>query len=729
MKLDETGLKAMLDEEIYQALGYVGKLSEQRRKALYYYYGEAKEDLSPPEVDGRSSAVSTDLSDVVEWVMPALMKMFAGGDEVVQFMPRKGGDEDGAEQMTALCNYIWEKNNGFKIYHNWFKDALLEKAGVVKVWWDKRDIKKREEYRGLTDMQLTMLSQEDGIEVIENNSYPVPGAQPQPGPDGQPQVDEQGQPVLPMLHDITVLYNKPKNEICVEGVPPEEFLISRKAKDIENAPFIAHRTPKTQSDLIAAGYDPKVIDGLSTDEKWGEFNSERVERISKDDEQPWLNSPSQDRSQRIFWVAECYTRVDWDGDGVAELRKITKVGSTILDNDEIDVLPFAAITPILMPHRFFGRSLHDILAPIQRIKTAILRGALDSIYLATNPRFTALENQVNLDDLLASRPGGIVRIKVAGAVEALTSPPVHEGAFTALQYIDDWRENISGVTKYNQGTDGNSLNKTLGGINAIMQASNQRIELIGRVFAETGVKDAFRLIQKLLLQYQKESLAIRTNGKFVNVDPRVWANEYDMTVATGLGSGNKDQQVQHLMAIQQMQNMLMQSGQILPKSLMHSSEKLVEAMGFKDTENFLAIPNPQSQDPSDHPPQQQPPLPLQIEQMKQQAQSQTAQQKMQMDQQMAQVQAQADAAVEQARASADMQIQKHKIETNATLELEKARLQLQLDNEKHSREQQTALAIAKINADARIIAAEISAKQMPPGGDVANARFPGDMNA
>lgn len=663
MKLDENGLKAMLDDEISQALGYVGKLSEQRRKALYYYYGEAKEDLRPPEVDGRSSAVSTDLSDVVEWMMPSLMKMFTGGDEVVSFMPRKGGDEDAAKQMTALCNYIWELNDGFKVYHHWFKDALIEKAGVVKIWWDNRQQRKREEYQNLTDLQLAMLDQVEGVEIIEHASHPLEGAPPQAGPDGQPQAV--------MVHDVTVLVTTPKNQICIENVPPEEFLISRRAKSIADAPFLCHRTPKTQSDLIAMGYDPKVVESLPTDERWGEYNAERVERIVKDDEQPWINSAPQDQSQRMFWVAECYVRVDWDGDGIAELRKITKIGSELLDNEEIDVFPFAAITPILMPHRFFGRSIYDILAPIQRVKTAILRGALDSIYLATNPRFAALENHVNLDDLLASRPGGVVRVKVQGAVEPLTSPPVHEGAFTALQYVDDWRENISGVTKYNQGTDANSLNKTLGGINAIMQASNQRIELIGRVFAETGVKDANRLIQKLLMQYQKQQMEVRISGNFVQVDPRVWSNEYDMTVATGLGMGNKDQQAAQLQMILGLQQQAVGAGMILPKGMLHTAQRLLEVLGFKDTENFLPQPDPNSQDPNDHPQSPSPPP----EVLAAQEQGKAIVQKAQIDSQASIQKAQADGQVQMQKAQIDAQAASQDREHQAQLERERMQME------------------------------------------------------
>ncbi|MDE2022272.1 MAG: hypothetical protein KGI71_05180, partial [Patescibacteria group bacterium] len=282
----------MIDNEVAIALGYVGKLSAMRQKALYYYFGEAKYELLPPEVDGRSSVVSSDVSDVVNWMMPALMKIFAGSDEAVQFAPEREEDIDAAEQATAYANYVFYRQNpGFQIMHDWIKDALIEKSGIVKVWWDTREDVAREEYEGLTLPELAQIMQDKTVEVVEQREYPDPDWTPPPPP-GMPQMgapapmQPPGAPPMPpgqqmappgpgapgmppgappmqvptppsgppMLYDVTLRRTKKSQQTRIENVPPEEFLISRRARSLQEPFFIGHRVRRTASDLTAMGY-------------------------------------------------------------------------------------------------------------------------------------------------------------------------------------------------------------------------------------------------------------------------------------------------------------------------------------------------------------------------------------------------------------------------------------------------------------------------------------------
>jgi len=723
--ITEDGLKALLDSEISNALGYIGKLSAQRQKALWYYHGEAKLELAPPEVDGRSSVVSTDVSDVVEWIMPALCKMFAGGDDAVKFEAQNEEDVPGADQATAYCNYVFYRQNpGFTILHNWFKDALIEKCGILKVWWDAHEDVAREEYAGLTGDELSLMLQDRTVEVIEQRSYDDPNAPPMP-PGMAPGIGLAGMPPFPQLWDVTVKRTKQAQQARVENVPPEEFLISRMARTMQEPFFVAHRVRKTASDLKAMGYSQAQIDACTSDDALGQLNQEAIERAEFDDDTAtFRQDEGEDRSRRVIWLHECYINVDFDNDGIAELRRVVKCGTEILENEPIDEHPFCLITPIMMPHRVIGLSLADILFDIQRIKTSVWRQYLDSLALSTAPRmYVDTTKNVNLDDLLLSRPGGVVRGDGPDGVTPLVVPNVGRDALEGLQVLDDLRENRSGVTKYNQGTDSQSLNKTATGVNAIMQASNQRIELIGRVFAETGVTDLFRKIMKLAQQNAQQSVILRLNNKFVPVDPREWKTSFDVTINVGLGTGNKDQIMQHMMLIIQAQQNALPLGIATPKGMYEALSELTRAAGFKDVSRFWSDPS-QPKDPNDpgqHVPQSPPP-----EIMKAQIQAQSdqaiAQQKLQAEGQMAQAKVQADQMVQAARTQADTQIQQQKIQSDAQLELAKHEMALKFDDLRHSREQMTQIEIAKIKAAAQVQAADITASKQQ-----ANSLYPQEM--
>lgn len=711
MAITDDGLKALLDSEIANALGYVGKLSAQRQKALWYYHGEAKLELAPPEVDGRSSVVSTDISDVIEWIMPSLVKMFTAGDDAVRFDPQSEEDVDGAEQATAYCNYVFYRQNpGFAIIHNWFKDALLEKAGIVKTWWDDHKDVAKEDYEGLTLDELTLMMRDRTVEIVSQKTYPDPAAPPQPA---APQMMMPLPP--PMLYDVTIKRTLKAAQCRIENVPPEEFLISRQARTMDEPFFIGHRVRKTASDLRAMGYSQAQIDACMSDDYSANLNMEHLERVEFDDEtDSFRQDEGEDESRRIIWLHECYVNVDYDDDGIAELRRIVKCGTEILENEAIDAHPFCLITPILMPHRVIGLSVADILFDLQRIKTAVWRQYLDSLALSTAPRmYVDTTRNVNLDDLLLSRPGGIVRGDGPDGVTPLVLPNVGNEALQGLQVLDDMRENRTGVTKYNQGTHSQSLNKTATGVNAIMQASNQRIELIARVFAETGVKDLFRKILKLASQNAEQETILRLNNKFIPVDPREWKTQFDVSINVGLGAGNKDQIMQHMMLILQAQQNAMPLGVVTPRNMYNALSELTKAAGFKDVSRFWSDPsqpkNPQ--DPGDTPPQHPPPEVMKA-QIQAQVDQQVAQQKMQSQLAIEQAQMEADQQVQMARAQADMAIAQNKAQQEMQLELVKTRAQLELDAMKNSMAQQTQIEIAKIKAAAQVQAADITASKM-----------------
>ena len=606
--MTDSELKSILAAEIADSLAHLGgELSEQRRKALRYYLGEPFGN----EQEGRSKVVSTDVADVVEWILPALLRIFTAGDEVVRFEPMGPEDEEVAKQATEYVNWIFARDNaGFLNLYMLFKDALLQKNGVAKVWWEEAETAARESYSRKSFEEIQLILMDPEVEPIAHSEYQDQGVV--IGPNGLP-VE-----TAVTYHDLVVKRRRKCGAVRIMTVPPEEFLISRRARSIEEAPFVAHRLRKTVSELVEMGYDRDLVGRLPESEE-DDPTGERRERFALEEDHDRNAADGPNRAMREIWLTECYIKCDWDGDGIAERRKITVAGGgqEILDNEPWDgPIPFISLTPIPMPHRFFGLSIADLVMDLQLIKSTILRQILDNLYLSNNGRHI-ISDQVNLDDLLTARPGGIVRLKNGalpgqGHIVPLDTPLVAAQAFPMLEYIDGVREDRTGVTRYTQGLDADTLNKTATGINQIMTAAQQRVELIARVFAETGVKDLFRKILELVNRHQNAPRIIRLRNRWVPMDPREWNTQMDVSISVGLGTGNKDQMLAHLRSLLdiQVQAIRMQGGVDGPlvrlENVYNTLAKLVENAGLKSADPYFTDP---AQRPPAPPPPPAPPQP------------------------------------------------------------------------------------------------------------------------
>lgn len=597
-QMREQELKAVVAAEIADAMAFAGgRLAEERRKALDYYLGEPFGN----EQEGRSQVVSTDVADTVEWILPSLLRIFTAGDEVVHFEPTGPEDEEVARQATEYVNWIFQRDNpGFLIFYTLFKDALLQKNGIVKIWWEEGETAERETYLRKSMEELQLLLDDPDVEPVEHATYE--DTEVIAGPDGLPTEARVS------LHDVTVTRRRWRGRVRIEPVPPEEFLISRRARSIDDAAFVAHRVRRSVSELTAAGYDRALIERLAGDDA-PDLTLEAQSRRRLEEEAGPGSAGEVDRSRRELWITECYVAADWDGDGIAERRKVTVAGDgcEILDNEPVDGVPFVSLTPIIMPHSFYGLSVADLVMDLQLIKSTILRQILDNLYLSNNGRHI-ISDQVNLDDMMTSRPGGIVRLKSGampsqGHVMPLETPLVAGAAFPVLEYLDGVREGRTGVTRYTQGLDADTLNKTATGISQIMAAAQQRIELIARVFAETGVRDLFRKVLRLVGRHQNAPRIIRLRNRWVPMDPRSWNSEMDLSVNVGLGTGNRDQMLGHLHTILNIQAQAVQQqggvdGPLVAlDNIYNTLAKIVENAGLKPADAYFKRPGEQSPAP------------------------------------------------------------------------------------------------------------------------------------
>jgi hypothetical protein len=515
-KMPTSELKAMLTAEKMDALAAMraSKLSAERAHAMDYYNGDMSRDM--PAQDGRSRAVSTDVADTIDGLMPSLMEIFAGSDDVVRFEAFGPQDVAAAEQETDYVNHVFmQQNPGFLILYSFIKDALLSKVGIVKVWWEEHEEEQRETYLDQPDDAFALLVADPEVEIVAHSAHPDPACRPaamfpqppagalaaQPGagagnvppaaavptPAG-PAAPEDDEGPVPMLHDVTVVTRKTVAQARVEGVPPEEFGISRFARSLRDCGYCFHEVIKREEDLIAAGYDRDEIKAIPSYTML--TNPEELARDTVDEHLSAGGDEGINEANRQIKITEHYVRMDYEGNNKPALYRVTTGGDQgeVLTRDgepeivRVDLPPFAAMTPVIVTHRFFGRSIADLVMDIQRIKTALLRSILDNAYLAVNPRVEVSEahaTETTLDDLLVSRPGGIVRTKMPGGVNWQSVPAIAGEIFPVLEYADATREWRTGVNRQAQGLDANALQNT--SATAAMQvynAAQARMKLI-----------------------------------------------------------------------------------------------------------------------------------------------------------------------------------------------------------------------------------------------------------
>ena len=649
--MDKLEFNALVRNEIESASGYYNsEYGEDRITAMNYYMGEEFGN----EQEGRSKVVTTEVADTIEFIMPSLMRTFTQTDEFVRFMPRQPEDVEGAKQATSYANYVLNcQNNGFVVLHNFFKDALLQKIGVVKVYYDETEEAQEEEYTGLSDDELTLLLQDPNVEIVSQNTEEY----------GEESVDEMGMPVsdYSVSHDVVVKRMSYGGMIKIDNIPPEEFLVSKRASSIEDADFVAHRTTMKVSDLIQMGYDRETVEKYAGHTEL-DSNSETTNRF-EDIENSDITD-SRDMSMRDVLVVESYIKSDYDGDGIAELRRVVTLGSAyeVVENETFDHVPFACLSPILMPHRLVGRSIAELIMDLQLIKSTVMRQLLDNIYLTNNARVAAVEGQVNLDDLLNSKAGGIIRIRQPNSVQVLQPPLVGQNAFSLLQYLDEIKEQRTGLSKASMGLDADALQSTTAtAVAAQMSAAQGKIEMIARVFAETGVKQMFKLVLTLCLHHGKKEQMIRLNNKFVPIDPSNWKHEYDLTVNVGLGSGQTNEKMAFLAQMAQKQEqILLQMGAENPlvdmQQYRNTLAELASMAGFKDATRFF-------KNPEDTPPKpQQPPPPSEAEM------------KMQFEQQKFQ----AELELQKAKQAAELELKREELQMKMQIRQEELRYEAQL---------------------------------------------------
>lgn len=582
-KAKKDSLIARLKMDIDAANNYYEETVEPAVMERYDIYGAKKSFYRKmfPNLSKRCEIVSTDIQDVIESTMPSMMKAFFGSTDVVTVQGMDGTEEDEqrAEKMQALINYQLEKEQFFMTFYQWAKDALITNLGIIKVDWERLIEQEQQE------IMLDPQAYEQMLATAGENNVQILSVEPVPEWGG--------------YHVVYIGPMMKKNQPRIMNVLASEFRFSPDATSLETADFIAHRKIVT-------------LDYLRKQEESGWY--ENVEEVAERAQEPHYTpldeqnnenideEPNQsDTGRQKVELYECYVNINMSDNPDEKLTPmiITYSNGVILrmEANTYERHPFFCLSPRIDPHKIWPDSgFVDLIAQIQHAKTAILRQMIYSMAQSNDGKMGInLATLVDVNDVLENRQFVRVNGDVKEALMPIPMAPLQQWTFQMLEYLDNVKENRTGITRYNQGMDNNSLNKTATGINLILQQSNQRIELIARIFAETGLRELFKFLIKMNQLFINQETVIRlTNGPMV-IRPDDLEGDFDLIVNAGMGAGQRQQNVQNLQVLQGLMTQLAQIGMVGNEEIYNFSKKYIEELGFKNVDDFVMSPDKAAQ--------------------------------------------------------------------------------------------------------------------------------------
>lgn len=566
-----------VQNDIQRAEAYQASIVEPAVRERYEIYYADKDYYRQkfPILSKTSDLVSTDVADTIEWALPSLMKVFTGSDEVITIAGVTEEDDTKAETMQELLVYqLQRQNNFFTVLYNWMKDSLIVGMGIIKCYWERTE--------GYTTE--TAVLNNEALQALTQTGVTIEDIQ---GPD--------------QFGDFSVTYQLPyyrKNAPKLENILVSEFLYSPDAKSLEEANFVAHKRKVTMSYLRereAQGVYAN-IDDVRVNGNYNGMNVDQVEQVIGDNYVD-INKDEQTARQEVV-IYECYTKIDINNDGILEDMIITICGDTIIrmEQNYMGRHPFFAISPTKDPHRIWvKRSYAELIGELQDLKVALTRQIMQNVALTNDPKMLLDESAINIDDFVQGRK--VIRMKAGHSMNEVAMPmnitPLAPQTFQFLEWIEGQKENRTGITRYNQGLDANSLNKTATGISAILGQSAQRLELVARMFAETGLSELFRFMVSLNQKFIDQQTVIRLTNKELKISPEDLDGSFDLIVNAGISIATKESTI---MATQTLLTALMQAnagGYMVstPENIYNLFKKWIESIGFKNYGDYITDPN------------------------------------------------------------------------------------------------------------------------------------------
>lgn len=605
---EEIDLKKALGDYFDDSIGTGNndEIMEQREEALKIYNREPYGN----EVKGRSSFITSDAMDTVNWLLPSLLNVFMSQPKTVEFIPSTADALPEAEQMTDYINYLMmEENEAFAIFFTWFWDALVTKNGFVKWYYKEKITDNEESYTGLTEQQVAILDNDPTIEItaVEQNGFfedvvpvspPLPlGSQAlvspnlisdaNPVPDVAPQAPAQPQIVQVPLYNVSVVKRTVDKQIKVENIAPSNVMVHNKATCVEDARFIGITYYKTKSDLLEDGFDEELIDSLPKT-----TNTEPNTEAEVRNDVNYLSDAM--NSTKYYEIIECFAYIP-DENGIDQLRRIVvcdRNAKHILLDERADEIPLATVTPFIKPYSFFGTSIVDMVKDLQKVNTAIWRTMLDYMYTSAYPQWEVLDRAlVNKDDVQKRIPGGLIRTRQLGSIQPVALPSFPTETVGLLDKLRDVKDARTGVTAFNMGLNPDALKANTSTAGLEMAASGRQIQdMIARTFAETGVKRLYKGLYGLVVKHANEKKVVRLRGSFVEIDPTTWHMPVRVSVNVGLGTGTAKAKINDWQQLLALQLQFMPYQIATPSNMYNTLAKIVTTLGHKDVDTYLTDP-------------------------------------------------------------------------------------------------------------------------------------------
>jgi hypothetical protein len=585
-KMTDDEILVAIEKGVRQAVGYHdSKLSRERQDVLEYFHGERPK----PQHAGNSRYVSMDVYDAVESSKAVLLETFAAGNQIVEFVPNGPEDTVPARVSSLYTDYaIHSQNNGYRVFSDVITDGLLARIGIAKVYWDKREEKVEEEFEKLPVEQFDMLISQPDVELEEY------------------ELDEDG------LVSGEICRIKDTSQVCIATIPPEEFLINSGAKDIDDALFVAHRVEKTRSELVAEGYDKKIVEKLYDDEA-NFYDEERDARLREiEDDSIGTADYLQDQVRKVT-VYECYVTLDIEGTGEARLWKIIKAGGQVLDKEEVNRKPFVTFVPLPIPHSFYGSNFAKKIIPIQNARTVLMRGILDHTVITNNPRYQVVKGSlVNPRELLDNRIGGVVNVTRPDGIMPLVQASLNPFVFQTIQLLDEDKEDTTGISKLSQGLNKDAISSQNSGamVEQLVGLSQQRQKIVARNFANHFLVPLYLEVYRLVIENEDKKKIVELAGEWMEITPSRWSERLDVQVALKLGYGEQENEAKKYLGLHQM---LTADPGVQPlytvEKRFNMLRSFLEKSGVKNVSDYLLSPE------QVQPPQ---PDPMQVMQMEMQ---------------------------------------------------------------------------------------------------------------
>jgi hypothetical protein len=608
-RMSEEDILKALEDNISTGVGYFDtKLSTERETVLKYYHGA----LPLPNHAGNSKYVSMDVYDTVESAKAQILEVFSAGQNIVEFTPNGPEDVELAKQASAYTDYVvFQQNDGYGIFSDIIQDGLLARVGVAKVYWEDLIEESDEEVDVESEDDLVVLLSDDNVELNDL------------------EIDPETQTAK-----ATLTRKVDKSQVRIEPIAPEEFLISPRAIDIPSALFSAHRAQKTQGELIAEGFDPKIVKKLKKDDTWT-WDTEKQARLNQLSFDRSSSEIEYAESARPITVHECYIMLDVDKTGKPKLWKVIKADKIILDMEQVDKVPFIPFVPLPIPHSFFGQNYAKLCIPIQNARTVLMRGVLDHTVRTNNPRTIVVKGGlVNPREMLDNRIGGLVNVTRPDAISPEQQAPLNPFVFETIKLLDEDKEDATGVSKLSQGLNKDAVSKqnSASMIENLVSLSMVRQKIIARNFANKFIVPLYLEVYRLVLMHEKKSKIVEVAGKYVPMDPTKWEERTDARVALKLGYGEQEKEANETLGLH---TLFSQDPSVLPMYDMQKRRNLLtkylNQKGCKNVDDYLLKPE-EVQPPPPDPKIELEKRALDIEESKVNIAQMTAQHKAQMDQ-------------------------------------------------------------------------------------------------